>query len=436
MCDNQKQYNKNRIFRKIVIIALCIITVLASFSFGFMANCLLRGQKASVVSDIVTIMDKVGYIYDPATGKVREITEEDIADAIVNALLDEYSAYYTKEEYERVLANGNGDYEGVGLAFYNLEQPVVEVVMGNSPVDKKGVRKGDLLLWGKANDNDAVQFNSAKDVLLFLQGCDNDDEITLCYKRGDVTNTVVVEKESYVASYVRYYDDQKIYRFLSEDGKELKGVESANDEINITESDVCYIKLDSFEGDASSQMEKALSYMKSRGKSKLILDLRDNGGGYMNVLTEIASLFIHNGGAKKSLVAYSEGKTGTQAFYTDKNKFCSFIKSMVVLANDNTASASECLMGALVTYGELVKGYTNIVLEKSVDGVAKTFGKGIMQTTYMLTTGGAFKLTTARILWPDKKTCIHGKGILPEDGAQISECGNGINTALQVISQN
>ena len=404
MSQQVTEYKKSGILRKIVIITLCVIAFIGSFACGFMTNCLIRGHNASVVADIVAIMDKVGYIYDPATGTTREITEKDIADAIVNALLDEYSAYYTEEEYAQVIANGNGNYKGVGLAFYNLEQPFVEVIIGNSPVDRAGLRKGDLLLWGQREDAQPITFEKVQDVFYFLSSCGNEDNITFGYQRNGADDTITVQKENYEASYVRYYDNQKSYRFLSENGGALKGTESDNDgQVIINSNHVCYIKLDSFEGGAFSQMQQALSYMKSRGKSKLILDLRDNGGGDMNILTNIASLFINNGGAKKSLVAYSEGKAGNDSFYTDKNRFCDFIKSMTVIANDNTASASECLIGALITYGELVKGYGDIVLEKNKDGVAKTYGKGIMQTTYMLISGGAFKLTTARIFWPDKK---------------------------------
>lgn len=436
MNNKVNQQKENGIFRKVVIITLCVITFLASFLLGFMTNCLMSGRNTRVVSEIVSIMDKVAYIYDPDTGTVREITEKDIADAIVNGLLDEYSAYYTEEEYSQVLANSNGDYEGIGLAFYDLKEPTVELVIGNSPIDRAGLKKGDLLVWGKANDGQQVPFNDANDILVFISECDSDDKITFCYERAGEINTVTVEKESYVASYVRYYDDQKAYRFISRDGGELKGEVTVNSgEINITNTNVGYIKLDSFEGDASTQMAQALSFMKEREKSKLVLDLRDNGGGYMDILTEIASFFINNGGAKQSLVAYSEGKTSCDSFYTENNKFCDFIKSMVVIANDNTASASECLIGALITYGDLVDGYGSIVLEKNADDIAKTYGKGIMQTTYMLMTGGAFKLTTARILWPDKQTCIHKKGILPENGAEVAERGNGLNVALQVISQ-
>ncbi len=86
-----------------------------------------------------------------------------------------------------------------------------------------------------------------------------------------------------------------------------------------------------------------------------------------------------------------------------------------MLANYNTASASECLLGAMLDYGTI--GYGDIYLSE-IDGVARTYGKGIMQTTYYDYDGGyANKLTTAQIYWPLSDTCIHGRGILPEDGA-------------------
>ena len=193
---------------------------------------------------------------------------------------------------------------------------------------------------------------------------------------------------------------------------------------------MAYIKFDVFEANAAAHLGQALEYMKAQGRTKLVLDLRNNGGGFMNVLTDVASYFINNGGKKKSVVAYAVDKSDNkEAFTTSANRFKSFITSMSVIANQNTASASECLLGALLTYGELVSSNDKVILEEN-GGVAKTFGKGIMQTTYMLLNGGAFKLTTAKIYWPDQTTSIHGKGFL--DGTAASK-ENALKVAISKL---
>ena len=132
----------------------------------------------------------------------------------------------------------------------------------------------------------------------------------------------------------------------------------------------------------------------------------------MHVLTEVASMLIYNGGQKSSLIARAIGKKSVEDFNTGKNAYMlENFDRVAVIANNNTASASECLIGAMLHYGDKF-GKENLVIETGADGVAKTYGKGIMQTTYMLITGGAFKLTTAKVVWPDGQTCIHGKGII------------------------
>ena len=102
---------------------------------------------------------------------------------------------------------------------------------------------------------------------------------------------------------------------------------------------------------------------------------------------------------------------------------------MCVLANKNTASASECLIGALLYYGDLLTK-EKVILEEDATGVAKTYGKGIMQSTYILTNGGAFKLTTAKIYWPDATTSIHGIGF--KDGTKAVK-EDVIKTALEKL---
>ena len=109
------------------------------------------------------------------------------------------------------------------------------------------------------------------------------------------------------------------------------------------------------------------------------------------------------------VVASYQGKRDSGTFKSGANNFFEHLTAISVIANERSASASECLIGALICYGDIFSA-DRLIIEKNLDGVAKTYGKGIMQTTYKLISGGAFKLTTARILWPDG-TCIHGKGI-------------------------
>ena len=288
----------------------------------------------------------------------------------------------------------------------------MDVIVGNSPAEHAGLVAGDIILSGKTkNEEEKTKFNTSTEIVNYLKKCEENAEITIEYERGGEVYNATLKTRPYVASYVHYFDSEKMYSFLADKDNKPVGVESANSIFEIDDISVAYIRLDAFEGDASKQMKDALTFMKERGRTKLILDLRNNGGGFMDTAMEIASYFINNGGKRKSVVAYAMGKTRTETFSTPKNNYFPHIEKAVVLANQHTASASECLIGALVHYKEVVKDISDIILEQSSDGVAKTYGKGIMQTTYKLISGGALKLTTAKIYWPDKTTSIHGVGV-------------------------
>ncbi len=404
---SRERPTKNRKFTLAIAILLAIIVAGLSFLGGFFTSCVIRGKKVNTLSEIITIMEKVGYIYDPITGEKRELTEDDYANALVNAFLDKYSRYYSPQEYLLEINESLGNYTGLGIGFYDGDLEV-DVVTGNSPAYKAGLRVGDHISSGRCGEGESVVFTNNNDLLSFIAVCPAEAIITF---EVQGKGTISVQRQSYVASFVTYYDSQVIYEFLSEGTSAPVGVERFNDEFNDIEDDeTAYIRLDAFETGATEQLRLALEYMKERGRTKLIFDLRNNGGGYMNILTDVASYFIKNDNQSKSVVAYAIDKTGKkEAFVTKKNNYKDFITSMCVLANENTASASECLLGAMLHYGDLLTE-KKVILEKKDEKVAKTFGKGIMQTTYLLTNGGAFKLTTAKIYWPDATTCIHGVG--------------------------
>jgi carboxyl-terminal processing protease len=188
-------------------------------------------------------------------------------------------------------------------------------------------------------------------------------------------------------------------------------------------SDTAIIRLDSFAGSAAEQFKLALGILKERGRKKLILDLRNNGGGQMDILTKIAAYLCKNapnGSFPVSIASYRSGKQ--EKFSADKNYYNEYMDgvSLSVLANRSTASASEALIGALVDYGSVEM--KDIYLA-DLDGVARSYGKGIMQTIFLnVLTGEAVKLTTATVGWPVSGTSIHGVGITTDMGATAAAC--------------
>ena len=252
--ENSSKVN-NKILKNTLSVVIAVVVIALSFAGGYFTNYLFRGKNVGVVSDIVSLMDRVGYIYDPVTGVEREITKEDIGDAIVNAFLDDYSAYYTKEEYERKVSQDAGNYWGIGVQFYFTDTQV-DVVVGNSPADHAGLIAGDILVSGKsAGQEGKTFFSTATDVINFLVSCPVGSDIEICYLRDGKECVTTVKTRPYVASYVNYYDSEVRYSFFADGIEKPVGKQTTNDALKIDSDDVAYIRLDAFEGDASKQMK-------------------------------------------------------------------------------------------------------------------------------------------------------------------------------------
>ena len=421
---NSKQNKKN----KFLSIILSVLLLVISFVGGYFANNLIRGENATFASDIVSLMDNVALIYDEQTGETKKLTKQEIGNALVNSICDKYSKYYTQDEYEVSQQNSKGNYTGFGVIFFDNSDLVIDQVNLNSPMDRAGMKAGDEII-SCIKGEETTTFNNAYELLSYINSISLNETITFVYKREGVTNQQEVKKEEYKSSYVYYLDNEYEYKFTSSSNEAPEGIANKTP-TNITNESVGYIYLTKFEGNAGIELGQALDFMKERNKTKLILDLRDNGGGNMKVLTYIASYFINNNGKSNAVVAISKGKQQNQTFTTSNNRFCSFITEIKILANENTASASECLMGAFAYYKDFNFNQSNIIIEKNNSGIAKTYGKGIMQTTYELISGGAVKLTTAKMFWPDNQTTIHTKGFTKDLGCTVSEKGQALALAL------
>ncbi len=401
--ENNLPQKKNSNRKTVLLSIVMALLVCLSFIGGYFTSELSAPKKVRDVEQIISLIEQYGYILNPETGEVYDFTEEDYADVIVKELLDQYCEYYTAEERTSSLQKGLGIYSGIGLTISEDSLAVFKVI-GNSPADLAGIKKGDVMIAGITPVGERVDFSTAQDALDFIDSQENSDTVTLIFDGKD--ERVVLEKQEYFVSYVTYYDSEQRFCFRTED---TQFSEPSNEMSAILDDDTAYIKFDQFEGSAALQLGIALTHMEERGRTKLILDLRDNGGGYMTVLTDVAGMLIKNGNKNNTLVAVSRGKTGEEEFRTNLNMFNDNIQAISVIANEYTASASECLIGAMLHYGDFFSK-DRLIIERD-KGIARTYGKGIMQSTFPLADGAAIKITTANILWPDGTTCIHGKGI-------------------------
>ncbi len=417
--SNTANERKKKIFFRVAI----VLSLIISFVCGYFFNTLTQGKQRRNLNAVLELIEEKG-VYVTVNPDGSELTDDQLLDLIVKTLLenDKYARYFSKEEYQAQHQQNQGNYSGFGLAFAGSN--TVYSVVGNSPAENAGLRASDVIQKLKADDKQEVEIDNFEALNAFLDANANCRTLKVTASRNGELKEFVLERKEYVASYVKYFDDGKSVNLIS-NGKSVTFSDYLLDKEYDLPSDTALIKLNEFMGDADVQFGGAIDYMKERGKTKLILDLRGNGGGRLDVLSKIAGYLIYNGGNKTNEIVYSQGKNKEEIFYTTFNKYNTQIKKTVVLADKNTASASECLIGAMLYYGkqEIDGNFStaNLVISKNALGNATTYGKGIMQTTYQLYSGEAVKFTTAKIYQPDRTTCIQDVGITTTPENQVDD---------------
>ena len=321
-----------------------------------------------------------------------------------------------------------------------LEDRIINRVIGNSPAMKSGIKQGDIIYEGKTSTSQYIALKSQTEIIDFIKGVPLNSSIYLKVYRDSESLEIELVKKEYVASYITYASNTEKIVFNKDTSN---NVVVQGEKLSELADDTAYIKFDEFNGDAAIQFKNALNYAFSKGKDKIILDLRNNGGGKMDVMLDIASYLIYNGGQKKSAITITKykpykGKERNETYTTSYNNYPKGkLSKIVVLANHNTASASECLLNAMLYYGSANKdnNFTkenNLIITKE-GGVAKTFGKGIMQTTFELRTGGAVKLTTAKLYAPNGSNCIHKIGFTTTEQNSV-ENSMALSRAVELLA--
>lgn len=396
-----------------------VVLAIALFFAGYLASSLQFDSEMRALAKIKRAIQDKYY---------EEITDEEfygvLFDAINEDLLDDYSKYMTPDEYASVLTEATGEWSGIGLTFLTEDSDgnpkmLVRRVSGNSPAEKVGIREGDYIVGYGLIDEWLIDSEKYGAFYAFVQERTKGEKFLIKVKRGEQVETVEIYKDTFVENYVFYRTNTTAYTFT---GSQATEWQETGDKLSCLDDKTAYIRLTQFNGSAGTEFARAMEQFKTDGKINLVLDLRDNGGGYMDILQEISSYFC-KGSTGKSLIAVAQYREGQkEQFYSKKSVYAEYFTAesqIKVLANDGTASASECLIGCMLDYGAI--SYADICLTENF-GVAKTYGKGIMQSTFPfgLFNSDAMKLTTAKITWPKSGNCIHGRGILPEDGTKTS----------------
>lgn len=372
-----------------LIVAICV-------GFGINAVKTEKGSKTTISSEV---SGKLDFLKDVIDLKYLEKTdektlEENIYKGLLQGLNDPYSVYYTKDEYDALKEETSGSYCGIGaLVSQNADTGVITAinVFKGSPAEKAGMKNGDIIF--KVEDK----------------------EVT-----GEDLNNVVAKMKGEKDTKVKI----NVYR-TSE--KEYIDLEVTRDKVDVPTVEhkmldkskgIGYIQITQFEEVTYDQFKEALDDLKKRGMKSVIFDLRNNPGGLYDTVCEMLDDLLPEG-----TLVYTKDKDGNKQ---EKKSDANFLDMpMVVLQNENSASASEIFAGAIQDFGA-----GKIVGTQS-------FGKGIVQSIIPLSDGSAVKLTVEKYYTP-KGVNIHGKGITPDVKVEISKDGkkdNQLQKAIEVIEK-
>ena len=401
---------KKRSALKIVCAAvLALILLLGAFAAGWLGSCFSTDPRLRELEWLLETLEKEHY-----RDTDMDAVYEELYDA---AMPDIFSTYYSPEEYARVLAESEGRNEGVGITVSNETDGVrIRAVVENSPAQNAGLRCGMFVL-GYGDVGGEVLTGNSSELVAFIGERSGNFVLYASFDaadEADADTAFTLARGEYAAAYVVYRDSETSYAFRGESA----ALTETHEPLAGLDEETAYLRLDGFDGNCAEEFAACLSLMKERGRKHLILDLRGNGGGYLSDLQSVSAHLLRDAEESAPLVAYAQYRDGSREEYRARgNDFSAYFSAdsrISVLADEHSASASECLIGALIDYGTI--GYSDIYLRKEAGAVhCSTYGKGVMQSTFRSPNGGAFRLTVARIYWPDGK-CIHGTGVTDEDG--------------------
>lgn len=308
--------------------------------------------------------------------------EDSISHGAMAGLGDIYAAYYNEEEYEDLTEKTSGNYCGIGAyVSQNITTGAITIIqpLDNGPAQKAGLQAGDIIYQVEGEDVTGQDLTT-------------------------VVNRMKGEEGTKVKITIIREGKNKPMEFVLTRAQ----IEAQTVSFRMLDDKIGYIAVSAFEAVTVEQFRKALDKLEKKGEKALILDLRNNGGGLLSTAVDMLDRLLPEG-----LVVYTLDKSGKRREYFSDEKE-SFDKPIVILVNENSASASEVFSGAMQDY------------EKAVLVGSTTFGKGIVQSVFNLSDGTALKLTTSKYYTP-KGRSIHGTGLEPDVEVEL----NGETTQLK-----
>ena len=348
------------------------------------------------IDSINTYIDN-NYLYDDVD---YEKANTAAIKAYVESLEEPYTHYYSKDEFDKYISNVEESYVGIGIiisADVEAYKLVVISPIKGSPAYEMGIKSGDYII---AVDQEKFNSSQMNDCVSKIKGGKEGTDVTITVERDGETKDYNIERREIIENSVRY---------------------------EMLDNKIGYVTISSFNTNRGSSKEntytefkEAIDNLTSDGMEKLIIDVRDNPGGVLNVVCQISDYLLPEG-----VITYTETRKGEKKEYKSDEKCIDVPIAMLI--NGSSASASEILAGALKDYDRAV-----IVGQTS-------YGKGIVQNVFPFSDGSGMSMTVSKYFTPNG-TSIHGVGVepdvevaLPDEYADsfVSQVPRGQDTQLQ-----
>ena len=386
----------------ITVLITALVTTIVIYNFviksGKIAiksedNSSLSGLEATLASFRSVLEEKyMGEIDD-------EALIEGAIKGYVSALGDPYTTYYTKEEMDELMEETTGNYVGIGIYMtLDLENNAIYVVkpMEGSPAEEAGIQAGDLITKVDGKEYSGEELDQASNAIKGEEGT----TVKLEILRDGETQELEVERRKIVVSHI---------------------VEKKFDNVG-------YLLIEDFDGGCAKEFEEKYKELESQGIDRLIIDLRNNGGGVVDEAVSIADMLLD----KDDTILITKDKKGNEEI-TKSEHNPTITMPVVVLTNGYSASASEILVGALQDN------------ERATIVGTKTYGKGVIQEVDRLNDGSGLKITIEEYYTPNKNE-INKVGIEPdeeidlsnevkEQGTYTDEEDNQLQKAIEIIKE-
>ena len=337
-------------------------------------------EKYQKFADMFSLMDAAGEMF------YQDYDEDKMVEYATRGLMagldDPYSFYYNPEEYKQLWEDDEGNYVGIGVMIQsNMETHICTIirVFSGGPAEKAGVQRGDILY--RVGEDLYVNSSNLEEAVSIMRGEPGTDvDVTFIRDGEEITYTITRQQVN------------------------VNQVES-----RMIDENIGYIALYEFAGQCDKEFEAGLDRLIAQGAKGIIIDLRDNQGGWVEQARYIADLFMDQG--ELCYLKYRQGEVHGDEYKTFNGKVDT---KLVILINENSASSSEILTGAL-------RDCANAVTV----GV-KSFGKGIIQAvTEVGNKGAGFQMTVAQYFTPNG-SAVHKIGITPDYEVPLPEGDNGM----------